>query len=165
MRRERRTVLSATRPRRVRILVPLVAALACAALASDASGFLTSMHLFPPEPIDTDPVRVEAWGGFTDGCWGMGNHSCFLFWDNHVEFDLFAHDGWQPGFTCPLVVWGFKLPCELGVLPAGHYRVVVTEHHQSLRYPDPDVMTLEFDVRPSTGVRRLSWGLIRALFR
>ena len=155
---------SSTGFRRAWILVSLVAALACAALPTDASGFLTSIHLLPLEPIDTDPVRVEAWGGF-DGCWGMGNYNCFLFWDNHIEFDLFAFDGWRPGFTCPQSVWGFKLPCELGVLPAGHYSVVVTEHHQSLRYPDPDVMTLEFDVLPSTSVRPMSWGLIRAMFR
>jgi hypothetical protein len=40
----------------------------------------------------------------------------------------------------------YSFTCEYGRLNAGHYIVTVTEEHQSLRDPSPDVSSVAFDV-------------------
>ncbi|MCK4548160.1 MAG: hypothetical protein KAW17_12045 [Candidatus Eisenbacteria sp.] len=122
-----------------------------------ADSNLESVELLPARPTVVDSLRVLVHGFLYDGCWNLPS---FEFCDHGVcafpestgvsDHTLYIHilavDFWHAGAACWDVWTDYVCSHNFGPLPPGHYSVIVTEHHESLRDPDPEVLTTEFDV-------------------
>jgi hypothetical protein len=143
-----------------------LAALAlCVAMGGAVQASIGSVEVVPPNPTEQDSVRIRADGWFYDGCWSVSGFGCGWADPQEILFDIYGVDVAGPGDCCTQIVIPYCHECDYGPLDAGHYLVTVTEYHDSLRDPLPDVWVLEFDVVPDTEVQHLSWGRIRALYR
>ena len=149
--------------RRPAFATVLVAALV--AIPAPSQAVISSVTVSPEAPTEEDPIHVQVWGWFGDGCWSLQEFDCGTPEAGEIALDAFALDEWQPGYVCPTVIVPYAFGCDYDPLPPGHYVVAVMEHHASLRDPFPDTATIEFDVGPLTPVRELSWARIRALYR
>ena len=134
-------------------------------VATSAAAGICPPCIVPPQPTEQDTVLVCICGGFADGCWHLLSHECGGVQADTIRIDIYTWDVWEPGMYCLDEVVQYSVQCEYGPLAEGRYVVVATEHHDSLRWPDPDVEVREFDVVPDSAVEELSWGRIRALFR
>jgi len=148
----------------------LVALVACAAAATlvvpmSAPAGICPPCIVPAQPTDQDTVLVYMCGGFGDGCWHLLTHECRGVQADIIRIDIYTWDVWEPGMDCLDEVVQYSVQCEYGPLAEGRYIVVATEHHDSLRWPEPDIEICEFDVVSDSAIEELSWGRIRALFR
>jgi hypothetical protein len=143
--------------------------LALAALALSVAGVgaavISSVSVNPPDPTEDDLITISAAGWLSDACWSLTDFDCGVPIDGQISFDMYALDVWVPGVYCAQVIIPYACACDYAGLPAGRYMVTVTEHHDSLRDPLPDALVIEFDVRPVTAVKEITWGRIRALYR
>jgi hypothetical protein len=140
-------------------------ALAALLIAASAGAAIYPPCIVPTQPTDQDTVRVGICGFFADGCWRLLGHDCGRGEADTIRIDIYTLDGWAPGLYCLDEVWSYSVVCEYGPLPTGRYVVIATEHHDSLRWPEPDIEVREFEVVSDSPVEERSWGRIRALFR
>jgi len=124
----------------------------------------TSVHVIPASPTTQDSITVSVWLGYPDACWNFVGKECHPFDGNQITIDAYMLDDYAPGMVCFAYPPTFSFVCEYGMLPDGHYVVTVTTHHQSLRYPNPIVSTVAFDVFGAISVEGTTWGAIKALF-
>ena len=130
-----------------------------------AGGAFGGVYISPPEPTEQDSISIEVRHGFGDGCWSITHHVCSSVAGDSIAIDVYALDVHQYGWTCTAEVWSYGYTCDYGRLPLGLYTVVFTEHHDSLRWPEPRIEIVDFEVRPETPAEATSWGRIRALYR
>ena len=142
--------------------LPLLVLVFITYLASSALG---AVYVFPPEPTERDSISIEVVHGFADGCWTLTGHTCASVAGDSIAIDVYVFDLEQYGWTCPQGVWSYSYTCDYGLLPVGVYTVTFTEYHDSLRWPEPRIDIVGFEVRPDTPIERTSWGRIRALYR
>lgn len=125
-----------------------------------ANSNLASVQLLPARPTVVDSLRILVHGYLYDGCWDLPSFESIDFHDHTIftspestdvsdhtlSIHILAVDFWHAGTACWAVWTDYVCGHNFGPLPAGHYSVIVTEHHESLRDPDPEVLTTEFDV-------------------
>lgn len=124
----------------------------------------TSVHVIPATPTTLDSVTISVWLGYPDACWSFVGKECHPVDGGQITIDAYMLDSYEPGMVCLAYPPTFSFVCEYGVLPAGHYVVTVTTHHQSLRYPNPVISTIAFDVLGAVSAEGSTWGAIKALF-
>jgi len=125
---------------------------------------VTSVHVIPARPTTQDSITVSVWLGYPDACWNFVGKECHPVNGNQIMIDAYMLDDYAPGMVCGAYPPTFSFACEYGMLSDGHYVVTVTTHHQSLRYPNPIVSTVAFDVFGVISVEGTTWGAIKALF-
>jgi len=132
-----------------------------------ARGTITTVRVIPPNPTTNDAVRIEIVGWFGDACWSVSGETCSAPSGNQISINIWADDLWSPGGVCATVVVDYARACDYGQLPLGPYLVTVTENHNSLRDPVPNVAEILFEVtHPSPVSTTLTtWGRIKGLFR
>jgi len=145
--------------------VALVLVVMVLTMAGISAAAISSVTIDPPDPAEDDSVTIEVTGWFPDGCWSLSGFECGGPSAGQMSFDVYAADAWVSGVDCTMEVIPYAYACAYDPLPAGHYVVTVTEHHDSLRDPLPDVVVIEFDVAAVTPVGEMTWGGIRALYR
>jgi hypothetical protein len=116
-----------------------------------AHSVITSVEVIPSEPTDQDTVRIEMEGYLPDGCWSFEGFECGDVAGKAISIELYGYDSWLPGVFCPENVVPYGFECHYAPLDPGIYTVTVTEHHESLRDPEPDVQVVEFEVWSATG--------------
>ena len=147
------------------VALGVVIALVCLLAPTSAAAGICPPCIVPAQPTERDTVRVGICGGFGDGCWHLLSHECRSVQAHTIRIDIYTWDAWEPGTWCLDVAPQYSVVCKYGPLPEGRYIVIATEHHDSLRWPDPDIEVGEFEVLADTPVQELSWGRIRALYR
>jgi hypothetical protein len=134
--------------------------------AGGAHAGIQPPQVLPPQPTESDPVRVHVDGDYYDGCWYLIRSWCGFVPADTIAIEVFSGDRWTPESSmCPMNCPKFHFTCDYGMLPAGHYTVRVTEYRGSLRDPGTEVETAEFDVVRDTAVLPTSWGRVRSLYR
>ena len=111
-----------------------------------AGGAIYNVGVIPANPTVSDSVAIIVSGEFNDGCWSPGPGQCGEVEGFTISSMIYAVDYWQPGWDCVMMLVPYSFRCEYGRLEAGHYVVNVVEEHESMRDPDSDVLSLEFDV-------------------
>lgn len=149
---------------RKRVFSAVVVAVLLTTAAPGAAG-ISDVDVTPQAPTEGDPIHIQVSGWLPDSCWSLQGFDCGTPEAGEIALDVFAVDVWQSGDDCFTEVTLYERECDYDPLPFGHYVVTVTEHHESLRYPLPDIATVEFDVLPVSPVRELGWARIRALYR
>jgi hypothetical protein len=142
------------------VLPALIGLLTCPAAAE-----ITVLEVVPAHPTIADSVSIRVEGQFLDGCWNPSPVDCGLVSGTSITIHEHVADHWQPGSSCPLVLMTYSARCVYGRLPAGQYRVVLNETHDSLRDPLPQQRSLIFTVSDATPVRLSSWARIKLLYR
>ena len=137
----------------------------CAMFLDPARASIFSVTVSPPNPTAQDSVRVAVLGGFGDGCWSLATSACGTPAPGMIAIDAYAHDGWEPGTICVQIVPLYDFACDYGPLAPGHYLVIVTEYHDSLREPLPSMFAVEFDVSAVTPNRTETWSRLKAAYR
>ena len=130
-----------------------------------AAAEITLLEVVPAHPTIADSVSVRVEGQFLDGCWLPSPVDCGLVFGATITIHEHATDHWQPGSVCPLVLMTYSATCRYGRLPAGPYRVVLNETHDSRRDPLPQQQSLTFIVSDATPVRLSSWARLKLLYR
>jgi hypothetical protein len=143
----------------------VVLAIVLLSMAGVSEAVISSVTIGPPDPTEDDFITVTASGWLSDACWSISGFDCGAPVAGQISLDVYALDVWVPGESCAQVIIPYWCHCDYEPLPPGHYVLTVTEHHESLRDPLPDVVVIEFDVAPVTPVRETTWGQIRALYR
>lgn len=146
----------------IAIFVPFL----CTFNVGIALGSISTVEVIPANPSTQDSVRIRVAGSFNDACWSISGQTCSPQNGLQIAIDIVANDLWVPGKGCPTVVVDYAFTCDYGELQMGHYAVTVTENHNSLREPQPDIVIVEFDVTLGPNpVEITTWGRIKALFR
>ena len=60
--------------------------------------------------------------------------------------DIIGFDGWEPGVGCITVIIPYEFTFQIGPLEIGRYTLLMTEYHQSIRDPNPQVRMVRFHV-------------------
>ncbi|MBU0510058.1 choice-of-anchor D domain-containing protein [bacterium] len=107
---------------------------------------ITSVQISPAQPTDQDTITFSVAGLFLDGCWNLRDFNFNQMSSTQFSADVFAYDVWQPGQYCPLFIVDYVYSATFGPLDPGTYSIFVTEHHQSLREPEPNFASLMFEV-------------------
>jgi hypothetical protein len=150
---------------RTRSWTVIVLATVLLSMAGVSAAAIYSVTIAPTNPTEDDPITITVAGWFGDGCWSISSFDCGTPVDGQISFDVCALDAWLPGGDCTQMMVPYSSACAYDQLVAGHYVVTVTEHHESLRAPVPDVVVTDFDVAPTAPVKGTTWGRIRALYR
>ena len=134
-------------------------------LSAQSRAEVYSVTVSPETPTAQDTVLISIGGWFSDTCWSFEYVQCGSAQGDSIGIDVFTHDDWVPGVVCQHMMVPYGCDCSYGPMAAGHYIVKVTEHHDSLANPTPQVVVFEFEVLADTPVREMSWSRIRALYR
>jgi hypothetical protein len=150
---------------RARSWTVIVLATVLLSMAGVSAAAIYSVTIAPTNPTEGDSITVTVAGWFDDGCWSVSGFDCGAAVDGQISFDVYALDVWLPGEYCTQMMVPYSVACTYDQLVAGHYVLTVTENHESLRAPLPDVVIVDFDVAPTAPVEETTWGRIRALYR
>lgn len=133
-------------------------------LAGTAGAHISDVAVFPSEPLDGEIIFVTVSGWLSDGCWSYG-HGEVAVVGSEITIDLYAADSWSSGGSCPTVVIPYEDYFEFGPLTPGTYLLRVIEHHDSLRYPEPEISEHEIVVESSVPAEPTRWSSIKGLYR
>ncbi|HVR76020.1 MAG TPA: hypothetical protein VMT52_16935 [Planctomycetota bacterium] len=94
---------------------------------ADVWAYLGSVALVPPQPTVKDQVTVKISGDFPDGCWRFQGYSQNVQ-PGRITINVGAS---VVAGACTQALVPYTLEADLGVLPAGHYELTVTDPQES----------------------------------
>jgi hypothetical protein len=129
-----------------------------------ALAFIRSVQVTPATPTERDSITVSVHGVRPDGCWHSRQAECPSSNDS-LAISILLYDHWTPDLYCPLEATPYDVLCRLGPLSRGSHTLLVTETHESPRFPEPQEIHVDITVIGLTPLELGSWGYLRSIFR
>ena len=148
-----------------RIYLTILFCLVSITVASKAQTGTTAISILPPNPTSSDSIQVQVEGGLFDLCWRTPHQiECRIVQPNILLMDIYAIDAAETLSVCLQSVLPYEAACSYGTLEVGDYVLIVTEHHDSWRRPEPDTAIERFQVSAVTPTTKLTWTKIKARY-
>jgi hypothetical protein len=105
---------------------PFIAMLtvALALFASSAQAVITTIEVDPPNPTNTDSLRITVRGSLANGCQRADSA---LVYSGGLDWYIFATDSSTEGSICSQVIVPYGYYLDIGPLGAGTYSITVQE--------------------------------------
>jgi len=127
-------------------------------VSAPASGHISYVRVLPDDASDTDSLLVHVQGAMPDGCWEAPTEGLArLIETNIVLVDLYAVDHHVGDAFCASPGPEYDVLIPAGHLKPGTYLFVVSEHHGSMRDPQPIVLTHEMTVYATGSTELKNW--------
>ncbi len=130
--------------------------LAILLLPLTARSEISSVTISPSTPTGGSVIEVEISGWFGDICWSpdVCVSSPWVL-GNIINIAIIGYDNAGPDEACGMAIVPYTVTENIQPLESGPYVLIVTECHNSVRAPEPDIEMIFFDVVSGTDVVRV----------